>query len=153
MVPLWPSLVLFSAVAEPKQVSYSIEREILHDTSCFSEGFFIRDGALFESCGLNGKSKLVKYGWPPNPGGNLVQQRALPSYGTSSKFVDEDDTFDQRLDECLAKTQTALVDFNIHMRTLNSKYLSLRCADMQQFAAKGLQPVSGALKFDRRLCR
>jgi hypothetical protein len=35
-------------MAEPRQVSYSIEREILHDTSCFSEGFFIRDGALFE---------------------------------------------------------------------------------------------------------
>ena len=93
MFKVWPSLLLIVASADPGrsrfpapiQVSYSIERELPHDATCFTEGLFIRGGALYESCGLNGKSKLVKYAWPPNPGElSLLQQRTAMYFLTPS---------------------------------------------------------------------
>lgn len=44
----------------PKTISYSVINTYPHDTSSFTEGLLIYKGELYESTGLNGKSKLIK---------------------------------------------------------------------------------------------
>lgn len=62
---------------EPTKVTYSIEREVSHDRTCFTEGLFIKNGHLFESCGRNGESKVVRYTWPPNNEGQFAKDREM----------------------------------------------------------------------------
>ena len=38
--------------------SYTVEQNLAHDRSCFTEGLFIDGGHLYESCGLYKKSRL-----------------------------------------------------------------------------------------------
>lgn len=45
---------------EPKNMSYSIVASYPHDTSSYTEGLLIYDGALYESTGNYTKSKLLK---------------------------------------------------------------------------------------------
>jgi glutaminyl-peptide cyclotransferase len=48
------------AAVAPKTMTYSIVNTFPHDTSSFTEGLLIHNGALFESTGNYGKSKLRK---------------------------------------------------------------------------------------------
>ena len=44
-----------------KKLSYEIVKEYPHDTKNFTEGFFLDGNTVYESIGLEGKSKLMKY--------------------------------------------------------------------------------------------
>jgi glutamine cyclotransferase len=44
-----------------KNISYEIIREYPHDTNNFTEGFFLDGNIVYESVGLEGHSKLMKY--------------------------------------------------------------------------------------------
>ena len=50
--------VLSSASSKRQQQSFSRIRSIQHDDKCFTQGLFIHDGKIIESCGLNGKSSI-----------------------------------------------------------------------------------------------
>jgi len=61
LVILFISQCAWCTVVLQKQDLYhfQIEATLPHDTSSFTEGLFIRDGILYESTGLWGKSKLI----------------------------------------------------------------------------------------------
>ncbi len=40
---------------------FELKRTLVHNKDCFTEGLFVEDGFLFESVGLKGKSKIIKY--------------------------------------------------------------------------------------------
>jgi glutaminyl-peptide cyclotransferase len=44
----------------PQRLNYRIEKTYPHDTSSFTEGLLVYKGAMYESTGLEGKSKLLK---------------------------------------------------------------------------------------------
>ena len=44
-----------------KNISYEIIKDYPHDTKNFTEGFFLDGNTVYESIGLEGKSKLMKY--------------------------------------------------------------------------------------------
>ncbi|SFH95585.1 glutaminyl-peptide cyclotransferase [Halpernia frigidisoli] len=45
----------------PKSLTYEIVADYPHDTKNFTEGFFLDGNTIYESVGLAGKSKLMKY--------------------------------------------------------------------------------------------
>ena len=48
------------AAEAPTLGTFSLLETSAHDTSCFTQGYFIKDGYLYESCGLYGHSSLKK---------------------------------------------------------------------------------------------
>ncbi|MGS0747318.1 glutaminyl-peptide cyclotransferase [Halpernia sp. GG3] len=44
-----------------KKLSYELIKDYPHDTKNFTEGFFLEGNTVYESIGLEGKSKLMKY--------------------------------------------------------------------------------------------
>jgi len=48
------------AIPSPTILNYTVLNIYPHDTSSFTEGLFLHEGSLYESTGLNGKSKLIK---------------------------------------------------------------------------------------------
>ncbi|MBC7557180.1 MAG: glutaminyl-peptide cyclotransferase [Chryseobacterium sp.] len=44
-----------------KTLSYEVVKDYPHDTKNFTEGFFLEGNTVYESIGLEGKSKLMKY--------------------------------------------------------------------------------------------
>ena len=49
-----------AAAAQPTQYTFEIAHEYPHDPEAFTQGLIFRDGVLFESTGLNGRSSLRK---------------------------------------------------------------------------------------------
>ena len=47
-------------VNRPQEYTFAIVRAFPHDTSAFTQGLAYRDGFLYESTGLNGRSSLRK---------------------------------------------------------------------------------------------
>jgi glutamine cyclotransferase len=47
------------------KVDYQLVREYAHDTANFTEGLFLEDNVLYESTGLEGKSKILRYRFGP----------------------------------------------------------------------------------------
>ena len=43
------------------KIGYQLVKEYRHDTANFTEGLFLEDNILYESTGLEGKSRIVKY--------------------------------------------------------------------------------------------
>ncbi len=64
------------AKAKARQMSYQIVNQYPHNTDYFTEGFEAHDNIIYESVGLEGKSKLVKYNMgSPTP----IQEVAQPA--------------------------------------------------------------------------
>ena len=58
---VWPAgAVTASAAAGPAQYGYEVVRVYPHDRGAFTQGLLYRDGVLYESTGLNGRSSLRK---------------------------------------------------------------------------------------------
>ena len=51
-------VIVVLATSSKKHQSFSRVRSIQHDDKCFTQGLFIHDGKIIESCGLNGKSSI-----------------------------------------------------------------------------------------------
>jgi glutamine cyclotransferase len=51
-------VIVVLASSSKKNQSFSRVRSIQHDDKCFTQGLFIHDGKIIESCGLNGKSSI-----------------------------------------------------------------------------------------------
>lgn len=49
------------AKSPEKNLTYQVVAEYPHDTNNFTEGFYLDGNTIYESVGLEGKSKLVKY--------------------------------------------------------------------------------------------
>jgi glutamine cyclotransferase len=61
----------------PKSISYSIANTYPHDTSSFTEGLLIYKGHMYESTGLEGKSKLLETDLKT---GKVTRELDLPGY-------------------------------------------------------------------------
>lgn len=49
---------IFVLSSSKRQQSFTKIRSIQHDDKCFTQGLFIHNGKIIESCGLNGKSSI-----------------------------------------------------------------------------------------------
>ena len=67
----WMTVIIAAAVlgaggaaratpAAPAQYTYKVVHSYPHDTSAFTQGLIVKDGAFYESTGLNGRSSLRK---------------------------------------------------------------------------------------------
>jgi glutamine cyclotransferase len=65
-----------AAAAAVPDDGYKVVRTYPHDTGAFTEGLFYRDGYLYESTGLNGRSTIRKEKLET---GQVVLERAIPS--------------------------------------------------------------------------
>jgi len=68
-------LLIAGAHAAHASIPWEIARTLDHDTTAFTEGFFIADGLIYESTGLTGKSDLRAYRLED---GQLVRQKTIP---------------------------------------------------------------------------
>lgn len=59
-----------------KYPGYKILNELPHDSTLFTQGLFMDNGTLFESGGMRGQSRLVRY----VPGQPIAQTHEMPSY-------------------------------------------------------------------------
>lgn len=48
----------------PKELTYTIEKEIKHNPESYTQGLELDGNVLYESTGLNGKSKVLKFKYP-----------------------------------------------------------------------------------------
>ena len=75
--PLLAALFLgFAAQAQIPVLEARIVRVFPHDAKAFTEGLFYRDGALYESTGLEGRSEIRKEDLET---GRVLERRRLPS--------------------------------------------------------------------------
>lgn len=72
----WPGPALPQAIAPSRAVvdGYRVVRAYPHDSQAYTQGLIYRDGFLFESTGLNGRSTLRKVTLET---GEIVQQRRV----------------------------------------------------------------------------
>jgi glutaminyl-peptide cyclotransferase len=82
--------------------TYTIVATVPHDTAAFTEGLFIKDGQLYESTGLEGKSDVRRVDLST---GAVVQRRTLPAQYFGEGIV----AFGDRLYELTWKNQKAFV--------------------------------------------
>ena len=73
----WLLATGFSAPAEPERLRAEIVRALPHDPTAFTQGLFFRDGALFETTGLVGRSTLRRVNIET---GEIQKKVALPSH-------------------------------------------------------------------------
>ena len=59
-----------------KYPGYKIINEYPHDSTLFTQGLYIRNGMMFESGGMRGQSRLVRY----VPGQQIEQTHKMPDY-------------------------------------------------------------------------
>ncbi|HEY0298117.1 MAG TPA: glutaminyl-peptide cyclotransferase, partial [Arachidicoccus sp.] len=50
-----------AATSDPATINYSVINMYPHDSGSFTEGFFLKDGKIYESTGLKGKSEILVY--------------------------------------------------------------------------------------------
>ncbi|MGF7232417.1 glutaminyl-peptide cyclotransferase [Arachidicoccus sp.] len=65
-----------TSIDAPANIPYKVVNVYPHDPNSFTEGFFLHDGQVFESIGLNGHSKLLVYDLKS---GKVTQSVTLPS--------------------------------------------------------------------------
>ncbi|ANI88003.1 hypothetical protein A9P82_00910 [Arachidicoccus ginsenosidimutans] len=61
---------------DPAAINYSVINMYPHDSSAFTEGFFLRDGKIYESTGLKGHSEILIYDLAS---GRVDKKIAIPS--------------------------------------------------------------------------
>lgn len=69
------AFLLPSAYAAVPTYDYKVVRSYPHDTQAFTEGLLYRDGVLYESTGLNGKSSIRKVDLAS---GKVLQSKDIP---------------------------------------------------------------------------
>jgi glutaminyl-peptide cyclotransferase len=74
-----------AASAAAPVYGYKVVRSYPHDPGAFTEGLFLRDGFLYESTGLEGRSSIRKVALTT---GKVVQQRNLPALYFGEGIVD-----------------------------------------------------------------
>ena len=74
--PAWPSRSTLDAQVQPPAPvqSYRVVKAYPHDANAYTQGLIYRDGFLYESTGLNGRSTLRKVRLDT---GEVVQQRSV----------------------------------------------------------------------------
>lgn len=113
------SSALLSGVAAPVQAAlpvfgYSIVHTYPHDPAAFTQGLLYRDGFLYESTGLNGRSSIRKVKLET---GKVLQQKALPPEYFGEGLTDWNDA----LVGITWQTQTGFV-FDLASFELRSKF-------------------------------
>lgn len=73
------------ASEEPKIVRYEVVNQYPHDSSLFTQGFYFKDGVIYESAGGVGKSKTIKY--------KLGSKSFLKEYKVEKPYFAEGMTF------------------------------------------------------------
>jgi glutamine cyclotransferase len=82
-----PVTQIIAAPSEVRQLSWSIARAFPHDTAAFTQGLLWKDGRLFESTGLEGKSEIREV---DAASGQVLRRFKLPSqfFGEGLAFLD-----------------------------------------------------------------
>ncbi len=73
------------ATEKPKELTYEVVNQYPHDASLFTQGFYFKDGIVYESAGGVGKSKAVKY--------TLGAKNFLKEYKVEKPYFAEGMTF------------------------------------------------------------
>lgn len=70
-----------------KYPGYKILNEMPHDSTLFTQGLFMHNGTIYESGGMRGQSRLVKY----VPGLEIEKTKLMPTYIFSEGICDVGD--------------------------------------------------------------
>jgi glutaminyl-peptide cyclotransferase len=91
-----------ASVDQPARYGYRIVRAFPHDPKAFTQGLVFRDGVLYESTGLEGKSSLRKVRLET---GEVIEQRTLDSRYFAEGLAD----FGERLFQLTWRSQVGFV--------------------------------------------
>jgi glutaminyl-peptide cyclotransferase len=102
--------------APPRQFGYTVVKTYPHDPGAFTEGLFYRDGFLYESTGLEGRSSIRKVVLET---AQVLQERSIPSRYFGEGIIDWKD----RLIELTWKDQIGFIyDLKTFEKTGEFKY-------------------------------
>lgn len=82
---IYESKVVVYSSEKVKELSYEVVRQYPHDPGLFTQGFYYKDGVIYESAGGTGESKAVKY--------TLGTQKFLKEYNVEDSYFAEGMTY------------------------------------------------------------
>lgn len=101
-------------ILKPKNIRFELIRKFKHDKTAFTQGLLYRDGIIYESTGLNGKSTLRKINYET---GEIINQQKLPS----QYFAEGLELIDNKF-YLLTYKNGACLTYDANFKQLSEKY-------------------------------